>query len=255
MQKIVRPVAAAMGVGLLVVPALGCAHVNRSEMQTELARLETDLRTEYRAADGELGNRIDGVDSRVDRVEVHLADLDARTATLENDLQALATDVGATVQRLENAIAFNAPVYFDYDSDQVRENDRPVLDRFAEVVRGYYPESLITVEGFTDPAGPAEYNRVLGERRAHSVVQVLVEAGVEPQRLRAVSYGEDVQRQVVPGAQGPDEGLANRRVTLVIETSNADWDVTDAEQPVDTELTNDEDTAEEPTEVIETITS
>lgn len=226
MRKMTRPVATAVGIGLLVAPAVGCAHVKRSELETELAQLESEIRDDMRTGDAQLAGRIDGVEGRVDGIEVHLADLDVRTASLENDLQILAADVGATVQRLENAIAFNAPVHFEYDSADVREGDLPLLQRFAEVVSGYYPDSLITVEGFTDPAGSTEYNRRLGERRADAVRTVLVEHGVEAGRLRTVSYGEDETRQVSPGAAGPGEaGLVNRRVTLVIETSDARWDV------------------------------
>lgn len=225
MRHSLRGLATAAGVATLLTLTIGCAHVNRDELQTELSALESDLRQEVRTGDAQLADRIDTVDGRVDGLQAHLADLDARTATLENDLQALAADVGATVQRLENAIAFNAPVHFDYDSAEVRESDAPLLERFAEVAHGYYPDSLITVEGFTDPAGSEAYNQKLGLARADSVKTLLSEHGIEPARLRTVSYGEAENRQVLPGAQGPGEaGLMNRRVTLVIETSNARWD-------------------------------
>ena len=35
--------------------------------------------------------------------------------------------------------------------------------------------------------------------------------------MRAVSYGEDPARLVYPDQAGPDKGLENRRVALVIE--------------------------------------
>ncbi len=38
-----------------------------------------------------------------------------------------------------------------------------------------------------------------------------------PERVRAVSYGEDAARLVSPGLGGPEAGLENRRVVLVIE--------------------------------------
>jgi peptidoglycan-associated lipoprotein len=94
-----------------------------------------------------------------------------------------------------------------------------VLDRFATVVKEYYPGALVTVEGFTDPAGTAAYNRRLGQQRAEAVKEYLGSAGgFEATTLKAVSYGESRNRQVVPGAKGPgDTGLENRRVALVID--------------------------------------
>ena len=42
--------------------------------------------------------------------------------------------------------------------------------------------------------------------------------GLPADGLKAVSYGEVSNRQVVPGARGPgDVGIENRRVTLVID--------------------------------------
>lgn len=225
-----RMLAVALGTTVLLGSAVGCAHVKKDEFAAEITRLETDLRAEYQAADADLAADIDSVDGRVDGLDARVAAVDARTAQLETDLQTLATEVDATVVRLENAIAFNAPVHFEYDSAELREQDRPVLERLASVIDGYYSESLITIEGFTDPAGSQAYNRRLGERRAEAVRQFLAESGVEAGRIRTVSYGESEERQVVPGAYGPGEaGLPNRRVTVVIETAGPEWDIAVAE--------------------------
>lgn len=91
------------------------------------------------------------------------------------------------------------------------------MDEFSEVVRQYDPNVVVTVEGFTDPAGDPEYNRQLGQRRANAVRDYLVaEGGLHPERVRAVSYGEDRRRMLEPGAWG-DDGAANRRVSLVVD--------------------------------------
>ena len=72
---------------------------------------------------------------------------------------------------------FNVPVHFEFSKSELREPDRPVLDRFAAVVKEYYPGAIVTVEGFTDPAGSAAYNRKLGQRRADAVKEYLASAG------------------------------------------------------------------------------
>lgn len=229
----------AVGAGLLVAlaPAIGCSHVKKQEFNTRLTQLETDLRADYEAGDRALAGRIDATDSRVRTLSTSVADIDARTQALESDLRALAVELDATVERFGNALAFNVPVHFDYDEAELRPQDEPLLDRFAGVVGYYYPDSLITVEGFTDPAGSAEYNLKLGQRRADSVRSYLVDnGGLHPSRVRAVSYGESVDRQVVPGAQGPGaQGEPNRRVTLVVETAGADWDLGEVTVPAESE--------------------
>ncbi|MEM9624137.1 MAG: OmpA family protein, partial [Pseudomonadota bacterium] len=56
-----------------------------------------------------------------------------------------------------------------------------------------------------------------GLRRANAVRSFLVETGgLHPERVRAVSYGEDSSRMLEPGAWG-DAGAANRRVSLVVD--------------------------------------
>ena len=62
------------------------------------------------------------------------------------------------------------------------------LDRFARIVADYYPQSTVTVEGFTDPVGDEAYNLALGKRRAESVKGYLVQqGGLSADRIRAVS--------------------------------------------------------------------
>lgn len=242
----------AVGAGLLVAvaPAIGCSHVKKQDLDTRLTQLETDLRDDYAAGDRALAGRIDATDARVRTLGNSVAEIDARTQALESDLRALAVELDATVERFGNAIAFNVPVHFDYDEAEVRDQDEPLLERFAGVVGEFYPESLITVEGFTDPAGPPAYNLKLGQRRADAVRSWLVEdGGLHPSRVRAVSYGEAIDRQVVPGAQGPGtQGEPNRRVTLVVETADAAWDLGEVTVPADSEnLTAPGGEGEEPT--------
>lgn len=199
--------AAVMGL-LAAVGMAGCARVTPEQLQTEL----TAVRSEMTTADNALGERITATDGRVTA-------LTSRLDSLERDLQALRTEFNASIQRMETAVRFNVPVHFDFDDATVRESDRAMLDRFAQVVGKYYTGSTITVEGFTDPAGSASYNQQLGMERAEAVSSYLSgTAGLSSATLKAVSYGEARNRQVVPDAQGPgDAGVENRRVALVVD--------------------------------------
>ena len=202
--------AAAMFGALGVVVGLsGCAaKVTRDDFNAEVAR----LREEVKAGDAQLGTRIDSTNQLVTD---HTRRLDA----LDQELQAFRSEYNVSIEKTKDMMKFNVPVHFDFSKSELREEDRPVLDRFATVVKEYYPGALITVEGFTDPAGTAAYNRRLGQRRADAVKEYLASAGgFETADMKAVSYGEAQNRQVVPGAKGPgDAGIENRRVALVID--------------------------------------
>lgn len=193
----------------LVVGLAGCAaKVTRQDFNTEIAK----VREEMQAGDRRVGTRIDSTNLLVND---HTRRLDA----LDQELQAFRSEYNVSIEKLNGMLKFNVPVHFDFAKSELREADRPVLDRFASVVRDYYPGALVTVEGFTDPAGSVAYNKRLGQRRADAVKEYLATAGgFQAVQLKAVSHGESRNRQVVPGAKGPgDLGVENRRVTLVID--------------------------------------
>ncbi|MEX2530639.1 MAG: OmpA family protein [Gemmatimonadota bacterium] len=197
--------------GALVLFA-GCATVSPDEMETELDRVRAELRTEIREGDQAVDERLS---TRISNVE---ESVETRLSALEGELDRLRGEFDVTVERLESAVRFNAPIHFAFDDATVRVEDQEVLERFASVVGEYYQGAVITVEGFTDPSGSPDYNRRLGMERAESVRDFLASRGLSADQLRAVSHGEDADRQVVPGAQGPGgDGWQNRRVAMVID--------------------------------------
>lgn len=145
----------------------------------------------------------------------------ARIAALRTELDSMRTTFGARITAMEDGLRFAMPVTFAFDDATVREQDRPLLERFARVAGQYYPGSTITIEGFADPAGNASYNRSLSQRRADNVRQALTSMGLTGNQLRTVGYGET--RLVAPGAAGSEPGAQqNRRVVFVIETGAAE---------------------------------
>ena len=204
-----RPAVVALGTVGLALGLSGCAaKVKQEDFNNEMARLRQEIQT----SDQKLGARIDSTNSG-------LTDQSRRIDALEQELQAFRSEYNVSMEKVKGMLKFNVPVHFEFASSELREADRPVLDRFAEVVKEYYPGALVTVEGFTDPAGSAAYNQRLGQRRAVAVQEYLATAGgFTATQLKAVSYGESRNRQVVPGAKGPgQDGAENRRVALVID--------------------------------------
>ena len=199
----------AVGAIAMVVGLAGCAaRVKQEDFNNEMAK----LRQEMQAGD-------QAVAARVDSTNQALAEQRARVDALEQEIQAFRSEYTVSIEKVRGMLKFNVPVHFEFASSELREADRPVLDRFASVVTEYYPGALVTVEGFTDPAGTAAYNLQLGKRRAEAVQEYLATSGgLGADQLKAVSYGEVRNRQVVPGAKGPGEaGIENRRVALVID--------------------------------------
>lgn len=104
------------------------------------------------------------------------------------------------------------PAFFGYDSDDVDEAARVVLQANAAMIRKY-PSWTITIEGHCDERGTAEYNLALGERRAVAARTYLLSLGIDGNRLRTVSYGKEF-----PFDPGHDEPAwaKNRRAHFVI---------------------------------------
>lgn len=135
--------------------------------------------------------------------------------SLTQRLDALSQKYDVLVTQIASMVRVDTGAHFAVGDATLSEEDKPFLVDFARALSNR-PDAMVTVEGFADPQGPSGFNRRLGQRRADAVVEFLASNGMSNSQLRAVSYGEDRNRQVRPGATGP-EGLDNRRVSLVID--------------------------------------
>jgi len=86
-------------------------------------------------------------------------------------------------------------VLFDFDSAQLTDYSRRVLDRQAGFLNSF-PEARIIVGGHCDERGTREYNLALGERRAAAARDYLVAKGVNAARIRIISYGKERPKAV-----------------------------------------------------------
>jgi len=85
-------------------------------------------------------------------------------------------------------------VYYDYDKSDVSGEARDILTRDAAAIKSIlaeFPNATIVVEGHCDERGSAEYNLGLGDRRASSAKDFLVQLGVPADRLKTISYGKE----------------------------------------------------------------
>ena len=103
--------------------------------------------------------------------------------------------------------------YFDFDSAAIRSDMRPVLQGNVSKIGSNPSWKLVVVEGHCDERGSEEYNLALGERRANTVKQYLVDSGVSGGKIDTVSFGE-----AKAAVQGHDESAWkwNRRAEFVV---------------------------------------
>lgn len=99
-------------------------------------------------------------------------------------------------------------VHFAYDSSELDDSGRQNVEYNVEILKSNADVQII-LEGHCDERGTAEYNMALGEERAKTVSRVLQSYGLAGNRIKTISYGEEV-----PLAQGhsEDDWAQNRRV-------------------------------------------
>ena len=103
-------------------------------------------------------------------------------------------------------------VYFEYDKSAIKGSELPKITAVADYLKSHAQADL-KVEGHCDERGTEEYNRALGERRALSIRERLVNAGVSGDRITTVSWGEEK-----PADPGHDEAAwaKNRRGEFIL---------------------------------------
>jgi peptidoglycan-associated lipoprotein len=102
-------------------------------------------------------------------------------------------------------------VYFDFDSNSVKDEYRGLITAHSRYMTGEKRDTRIRIEGNCDERGSREYNLALGQRRAEAVKKVMTVLGVQDGRIETVSFGEEK-----PAAPGHDEQswAQNRRADI-----------------------------------------
>ena len=81
-------------------------------------------------------------------------------------------------------------VFFETDQTDLTPQARATLDKQAQWL-AQYNRYTFTIEGHADERGTREYNIALGARRAQSVKTYLSSRGIDPSRMRTISYGKE----------------------------------------------------------------
>jgi len=128
--------------------------------------------------------------------------------------QALAEVESASIQREQDilAITFKSDFSFDFDSAIIKPGAEDEIGRVAAVLIKY-PQTNISIEGYTDSKGAEEYNMNLSTQRAEAVKASLIGRGLSSSRLQTIGFGESKPVATNDTEAGRQQ---NRRVRIVI---------------------------------------
>ena len=189
MDKLLKMSGLLLAVMVITLVVSGCKTKNTDEVEQPMEDIyveDNGLSSEGAIGEADSSNFTGGAD-------------ESTLANLTRDDLVILTDLNFPV------------IYFPYDSNKLVDSEMKKIDKVAEYLNKYTSLFLI-VEGHCDQSGTEEYNRSLGERRANMIRESLVNAGVNADRIRTVSYGKDK-----PAVEGTDESAwgKNRRGELL----------------------------------------
>lgn len=101
---------------------------------------------------------------------------------------------------------------FEFDSATLTDSVSERLDNFVNFLNEY-PQAQVEITGYTDSSGPAAYNQKLSERRAQSVADYLIAAGIDADRFTVKGMGEENPVADNSTHEGREK---NRRVEVVV---------------------------------------
>ncbi len=105
-------------------------------------------------------------------------------------------------------------VFFAFDSAAISDDSRAELER-QSVYMKRNPDINVVLEGHCDERGSTEYNLALGALRAGNAAHVLIAEGIEPERIKTISYGKE--RPQYPGTGEEVWALNRNSTTKVVE--------------------------------------
>ena len=103
-------------------------------------------------------------------------------------------------------------VFFAFDSAVISDDARDSLEEQSLYMK-QNPDVNVVLEGHCDERGSTEYNLALGALRAGNAAHVLISEGIEPERIKTISYGKE--RPQYPGT-GEEVWAKNRNATTKV---------------------------------------
>ena len=204
-----------------VLLTAGCATKNWVRKNQEPVQAKVDEATAENARQNESLGKLN---SDLDETNREVGATKERVGTAETEISRLGTRIDSTNRDLSELrdrianlddyqVAGESVVYFGFNKDELTDEGKAELDRLvgdAEAWKKYF----ISIEGYTDQIGPAEYNLKLSQRRADNVVRYLVlEHNIPAHRIYTIGLGKN---RLVNEDKDRDSRAKNRRVEVSI---------------------------------------
>jgi peptidoglycan-associated lipoprotein len=101
--------------------------------------------------------------------------------------------LGASALKDPANILSKRSIFFDYDSNLVKDEFKPLVTAHARYLQ-QNAGAKMRIEGNADDRGSREYNLALGQRRADAVKQMMQLLGARADQIESVSFGEEKPR-------------------------------------------------------------
>src|SRR5258708_4219364 len=156
------------------------------------------------------------------RIELEKKNLELRQREL--DLERARQEFEAQQSGRSLSMNLSGDVLFDYDKAALKPEAEQALKKVA-VVLSQFPESKVTVEGYTDSKGTKATNMQLSRERAQAGKDWLVKNSglLAAQNVTKQSAQDDpsTANKKTDGSDNPLGRALNRRVSIIVEKSPA----------------------------------
>lgn len=152
------------------------------------------------------------------RIELEKKSLELQQKEL--DLEKARQEFQAQQSGRSLSMNLSGDVLFDYDKAVLKPAAEEALKKVA-VVLSQFPESSVTIEGYTDSKGSKSFNMQLSNERAQSVKDWLVKNGnITATSIATKGFGEQYPIAANKNPDGTDNPIGralNRRVSIIVE--------------------------------------
>ena len=193
----------------------------RAEDRAEAAEARAEDRAEARAEVADARVEANAEHARLERERIAAADRDPATRPATKAEQRKAASALQNLGPVANVkeeprgvvITLSGSLLFPTGEEEMSPIARQNLDQVAHALAQQPADTTFQIEGHTDDSGSDKQNQQLASERAKAVADHLINAGIEPSRIRVVGRGES---QPVANNDTPEGRAANRRVEIVV---------------------------------------
>ncbi len=116
-------------------------------------------------------------------------------------------------------------IYFEFGKATLTQKSKEIIDKTIYQIMKSNNEIIVEIGAHTDYLGKSDYNLKLSQKRAESVVDYLIQKGIEKSRLKPVGYGENkplVKSTTETGEDIPEAREKNRRIEFTVIDTKSD---------------------------------